>query len=539
MSIEEDVGILIIVDFILLLIVGIIHLVFYFYYKQTDFDNIFGTFDSSPLFDFSYSNNCGAKTEYVLQNWKGLKDTQYIDNRGNLQIPETIITDQKDLKIINSKKFCYKEISYKKLLYNDQIRKLEDKYEGIYTKDCGIIDTLNQHLFIKEGEKCPLYDIGIGTPDDLTNYNYIEDSLSNINIYYNKDNYNNPDKKIIGKLTLSEGQPCYREEEKLWRKFISDEAEEGNLKCELEIFGKLTDDRYLYRGNITYNQLYKENLGSKYELFKDKLNNLEVSLYKREFLGIDKTCDEKNTISKEDYTQLKKYQKKGKTCLLVEAIVTIGIPALSIIAIIAAVYKLSYAIGVLFVNLFFALAAFFVCIICQGVFLGKVIYYDLAYSCSDEITNEVLKNENRNTKISILYLAVNLGLDVFIILINVSVYLINKIKDKYKETEYNYPPQPQIYEKNFNNNNINNNYNTPNKPVLNNNINNINQPAREVVVDNKIPTQGEQVNKPVNPANYNKPHPNTNLNPNTNSNQINNLGVPPTVEQGASSNTKF
>ena len=44
--------ILIISDIILLFGIGVVHLVFYFYIKQSDFGNIFDLLDSSPLFNF-------------------------------------------------------------------------------------------------------------------------------------------------------------------------------------------------------------------------------------------------------------------------------------------------------------------------------------------------------------------------------------------------------------------------------------------------------------------------------------------------------
>ena len=53
-------------------------------------------------------------------------------------------------------------------------------------------------------------------------------------------------KKIIGKLLLSDGKPCYSLNERLWRKFSSKEAMEKSYdKCELEIFNNLNDDRYI------------------------------------------------------------------------------------------------------------------------------------------------------------------------------------------------------------------------------------------------------------------------------------------------------
>ena len=45
---------------------------------------------------------------------------------------------------------------------------------------------------------------------------------------------------------------------------------------------------------------------------QSKLSNNKVTLYVREFLGIDKECDEENKISKDDYDILSKNQKLEK-----------------------------------------------------------------------------------------------------------------------------------------------------------------------------------------------------------------------------------
>ena len=47
---------------------------------------------------------------------------------------------------------------------------------------------------------------------------------------------------------MNYGQPCYRSSEKSRKKFVSEEAGEEHLQCELEVFGKLTDDRFKKRG---------------------------------------------------------------------------------------------------------------------------------------------------------------------------------------------------------------------------------------------------------------------------------------------------
>ena len=96
------------------------------------------------------------------------------------------------------------------------------------------MDTLEQELCIKDNEKCPLYDAGIGNKSNDENYIYNE----TFNVYYNNENYNKENKSIIGKLILNEGQPCYNSNEKLWRQFYFEEAGKTHLKCDIEIFGK-------------------------------------------------------------------------------------------------------------------------------------------------------------------------------------------------------------------------------------------------------------------------------------------------------------
>ena len=88
----------------------------------------------------------------------------------------------------------------------------------------------------------------MGYPPDSENYIYDK----NANTYYNNDNYNLINKKIIGRLILNEGQPCYNSTEKLWRQFNSEEGFDTHLKCEFEVFGKYNDDRYEERGEISY-----------------------------------------------------------------------------------------------------------------------------------------------------------------------------------------------------------------------------------------------------------------------------------------------
>jgi len=417
-----------IIDFTIVLAIAITHLVFYFFIKDINYDNIYDTLKSSPLFDFSISNTtCGSKYFNVFHNFEGRKERSGGKTRRKKRIvDETAITK------INGNYFCYRYISYKDLLYNDQIIHKGEHCQGDYSKDCGVIDTLDQHLCIKENEKCPLYDIGIGPITDTENYIYNE---SNSDVYYNKDNYDNPDKKIIGKLILNDGQPCYRINEKLWRKFDSLEAGEGLLECKLEISGKLTDDRYIKKGEITYRKIYEDNLSKEnQDILFDDIKDEKVSLYQRQFLGIDKECNEKADFAEEIIEQVNDNQSSIKLCLLVESILLIAF--WFILLVVTCLFScfggfLKKALGIIqLISNLLLIVLPLTFIICQGVFLMGINTYDLSYDCSDSITNEVFHKEHDNNLKAILYTGVSIGLDAFILIAHVISILIYRSRAK-------------------------------------------------------------------------------------------------------------
>lgn len=75
----------------------------------------------------------------------------------------------------------------------------------------------------------------------------------------------------------------FKSSEKLWKSFSSNEGFEINLQCDMEIFGKYSDDRYEQRGYITYERLYEDNLNSNCQnkVLRSLISTEEVSLYKR------------------------------------------------------------------------------------------------------------------------------------------------------------------------------------------------------------------------------------------------------------------
>ena len=322
---------LLLLENLLFVLIAITHIILNFLVKQTDFSNIIDTLESSPLFEFSLNADCKMKSEIVFHTWEGRKD-YYITR-------DFTIEDVTPLTKINGNKFCYKHISYEKLLKNGQIIKKGGNCPNEYTKNCGIIDTLEQELCIKDNEACPLYDAGIGYIYDSNNYIYNE---GNSDVYYNKESYNKPNKKIIGKLILNHGQPCYLSDEKLWKKFSLDEAAEEHLKCDLEVLGKYKDDRYEKKGEISYRKLYMDNLNQKSkDLVLKNIGDQTVSLYKREFFGINKECNDKYEINKVIFDDLKSSQNSVRLMLLITGPIMIFIPILSIFSSISSLYSSS------------------------------------------------------------------------------------------------------------------------------------------------------------------------------------------------------
>jgi len=147
---EGSLQILTIIGFAIVLILTIFRFVSYFYIKETDFNNIFDTFESSPLFNFRIGTDCGANDHITFHVWEGRKE-YYRSGKSK----ETRIVDRTDITKINGNMFCHAKKTYKELLYNGQIIKKGQECGTEYPKNCGIIDTLEQQLCIKNDEKCP------------------------------------------------------------------------------------------------------------------------------------------------------------------------------------------------------------------------------------------------------------------------------------------------------------------------------------------------------------------------------------------------
>ena len=414
-------------DFLFLIGLSVMHFIFSFFFKVSDFNNLFENFESYPLFNFELNTDCGTKEPIIFHTWEGwIKNDAHDDSRKN----KKDILDKTNITKIYGYNFCYeKKASYKDLLYNDQIIKKGGTCKSGY-KNCGTIDTLEQELCVKINDPCPLYDVRLDSVNVNSEYNPVPNT--DPKIFYNNDNYesNRPNKKIIGKLVLNDGIPCYNVNEKLWNKLNTQEAVDKHLKCDIEIFGKYNDDRFEEVGKISYKKIYDDNLpNNAKQLFSSLDESYKVSLYKREFLGIDKECDSDAHITKEDYDKLVKNIKLEKYVLMVEGILVFLCIAIGLFIMIRA----EAPECAVFFNIFAALIIYFICVICQSVALAKIMYYSLSYDCSDNITNELFSKENQNTQKQITYSALNLSLDIFFILIQVLLMICDVCHDEIKE----------------------------------------------------------------------------------------------------------
>ena len=94
-------------------------------------------------------------------------------------------------------------------------------------------------------------------------------------------------------------------------------------------------------------------------------------------------------------------------------------------------------------------------IICHSVFLSRIINNDISYNCSDEITNEVLRKERKNTKKTIFHTKINLIADIFFFILSVFSLLLAYLSYKFKDRLFLFNKQNKTnVNKNIDNYNI-------------------------------------------------------------------------------------
>ena len=432
------------------------HFVIYFFLEDKQrFGNIINSLESSPLFNFKLENECSRK-KVVFHRWGG-----WIELYSHLDVDlqtrtDIIIHDETDIEKIYGKYFCYAHIYYRSLLRNGQIIKKGTECPREFNKNCGKIDTLEQELCIKDTQNCPLYDVSLNRPDDIDNYENDDTGK----IYYNKDNYNVTNKTIIGKLILNDGQPCYKLDEKLWKSFYSEETDKTKTICDnsKKIYDVYEDERYKNLGEITYKQLYEDNLPqtSKELVLVNVKGDEEVILYKREFIGLDKECELEIDITQDKLDAMKNALKMERTLSLTEGIILLSGWDLYFIAAFIVYCIENGETGMnefIFIPFVIYYLLIFACMICHLDFYLKIVKVDKPFNCSDKQTNELIAKEREYNKDIVLKTEIALILDAVGFGVCCIITLVGLITDKVCYQEKN----------NEDNNNDNNNNNNDEK----------------------------------------------------------------------------
>ena len=197
----------------------------------------------------------------------------------------------KEYKIINSKYICVKKSykSYLDLLKHKDIISKSEKCPINY-KSCGIIDTFDRKLCVKNDESCPLKKIDIENTFLNLQNEFFLNKYNNINFFLNSG-INNESEKIFSIFRLDQNTPCINISQKNW--IYYGDLKPFSMKCTSKIKDKLYDFEYekISNFNISLYQLYKENyvlesLPNYYE-YEYLLKNKMVYLYIKNFIGID------------------------------------------------------------------------------------------------------------------------------------------------------------------------------------------------------------------------------------------------------------
>ena len=208
-----------------------------------------------------------------------------------------------DLKKWNSNVFCSKKydsnFGYKEFFKNSVGK--EEKCKNGYKK-CGKLDESGNYLCLPEDELCPINDIYIyDEKQNSSNIsNFTELSEDGKYIYYTN---NSPEKSLITKLKVAEGQLCltkgyyYTE----YPQFILDDHFDL-YGCRYKIKGKLYDDSITHLDYISKYNFYNQNnfsiysrynISCEYPYFSLKAN---MFLYAKRYIGFNKKCMKDNNI---------------------------------------------------------------------------------------------------------------------------------------------------------------------------------------------------------------------------------------------------
>ena len=202
------------------------------------------------------------------------------------------------------------------------------------------------------------------------------------------------------------------------------------------IFGKYIDDRFIKKENIAYKRLYQDNLNlmSK-SIVMDKVGSETVSLYKREFLGIDKKCNE-NFVLSDNFNSLKSIQNADKIIQVLQGFLMASITLPFMIMQFVACARGDDEKEPVLSNILFWFYVPYIGISC-GFLIPKILAflrmkengYSDDYNCSDSITNEVIRLGSEKIKKLFIYNKICLFSDVTILGCHFLVVIVGLLWD--------------------------------------------------------------------------------------------------------------
>ena len=432
---------------LIIFICSILYLVFSSF-STTFVDQLTENFQSSPLFTLNTSScsnalelgywggteagcNCLGKTDshisYSRRNKinKGLcsdNETSY-GGCGNI-----IGISKVSLQIYEGIRFCFNEDSsivkhgYKYYLDNSVPFKSKCK-EGY--KQCGLLDTLNQKLCLKENETCPINDFYIDK-NETSNPEYEDIPLKNNKyLHYTNSRINN---SILIKLKLSENnEPCIYPGEYSWNYHY--ELEPSSSRCNTTILNSTVDYRYKLIDSTNKYEIYKDNGVINKTNRLPEYNSLiteneNLNLYNRTYLGFEKQCLIDNDFSFENFDSILDKISTSKKCviinLIVAGVIIFGFFSLSVKDSDDECVKCVLCLGffyywlmdsldrtILFLNIFILFIDLILYIL-NLIALVSLMTIKIKFECGDEVTNALIsdmkKAIGKNTLFSIIML---------------------------------------------------------------------------------------------------------------------------------------
>jgi len=179
--------------------------------------------------------------------------------------------------------------------YLDLTISSNEKYCPMNTRSCGVADSLNNVLCVPSTVACPLNYImflnsGQLVPKDM-NYTQIDTKDGKL-LFSNEATKED----VLNEFFISEGQPCANPKGRnyLQKPYILDPFYD-NYACNVNISDFQYDERYKLVDSYKTYDLYRDNsllpaLKSLPEYPDPLQNNRDVSLYKRNYIGIDSRC---------------------------------------------------------------------------------------------------------------------------------------------------------------------------------------------------------------------------------------------------------